>query len=57
MVNLVDEAIANAMHISSEEVPETISEFDTAGLNEAPCTVVKHPRVAESPVSFECRLY
>jgi flavin reductase (DIM6/NTAB) family NADH-FMN oxidoreductase RutF len=57
VVNLVDEGIANAMHISSEEVPETVSEFDTAGFTEAPCTVIKHPRVAEAPASFECRLY
>jgi flavin reductase (DIM6/NTAB) family NADH-FMN oxidoreductase RutF len=57
VVNLVDEDIANGMHISSEEVPETVSEFETAGFTEAPCTVVKHPRIVEAPVSFECKLY
>jgi len=57
VVNLVDEDIANGMHISSDEVAETVSEFDTAGFSEAPCTVVDHPRIAEAPVSFECKLY
>src|SRR3982750_4857818 len=36
VVNLVDEATANAMHISSEEFPEEVSEFDKAGLTTAP---------------------
>jgi flavin reductase (DIM6/NTAB) family NADH-FMN oxidoreductase RutF len=57
VVNLVDEAIANSMHISSEEVPVNVSEFDTAGFTEAPCSVVRHPRIAQAPVSFECKLY
>jgi flavin reductase (DIM6/NTAB) family NADH-FMN oxidoreductase RutF len=57
VVNLVDEDIANSMHISSDEVAESVSEFDTAGFSEAPCSVVKHPRIAQAPVSFECKLY
>ena len=57
VVNLVDEAIANGMHISSEEFPESVSEFTKAGFTEAPGKVVAHPRVAEAPVSFECRLF
>ncbi|MGD2139945.1 MAG: flavin reductase family protein [Burkholderiales bacterium] len=57
VVNLVDEGIANSMHISSEEVDETVSEFDTAGFTEAPCSVVSHPRIAQAPVSFECKLF
>jgi flavin reductase (DIM6/NTAB) family NADH-FMN oxidoreductase RutF len=57
VVNLVDESIANGMHISSNEVPESVSEFTEAGFTEAPSTVVSHPRIAEAPVSFECRLF
>ena len=57
VVNLVDEAIANGMHISSSEFPETVSEFAEAGFTEAESTAVSHPRVAEAPVSFECRLF
>jgi flavin reductase (DIM6/NTAB) family NADH-FMN oxidoreductase RutF len=57
VVNLVDEAIANGMHISSAEFPETESEFAAAGFTEAPASVVVHPRIAQAPVSFECRLF
>lgn len=57
VVNLVDEASANAMHLSAAEVPESESEFEQAGLTPAPCTLVKHPRIAEAVASFECRLW
>ena len=57
VVNLVDEATANAMHVSSGEYGEDESEFDATGLTPVPCAVVQHPRIAEAPVSFECRLW
>lgn len=57
VVNLVDEATANAMHISSYEIPEEESEFDKTGITPAECTIVKHPRIAEAAASFECRLW
>ena len=57
VVNLVDEQIANGMHLSSAEVPEEVSEFAQAGFTPAPCRVVGHPRIAEAPISFECRLF
>ncbi len=57
VVNLVDEAIANGMHVASSEFAETVSEFTQAGFTPAPCRVVAHPRIAEAPVSFECRLF
>ena len=57
VVNLADEAIANSMHLSSTEFPEDVSEFDEAGFTEAPCAMVGHPRIAEAPVSFECRMF
>lgn len=56
VVNLVDEAIANGMHVSADEVPEEESEFAAAGFTPAPCVEVKHPRIAEAPASFECRM-
>ena len=56
VVNLVDEATANAMHISSEEIPENESEFDKAGLTEAPAMLVQHPRIAQASACLECRL-
>lgn len=57
VVNLPDEATANAMHLSSAEIPEAESEFASAGLTPVPASLVKHPRIAEAPASFECRVY
>lgn len=57
VVNLVDESTANAMHISSYELPEEESEFAKTGLTEAPCSVVSHPRIAEAAASFECKVW
>ncbi len=56
VVNLVDEATANAMHLSSFEFPEDVSEFEKAGLTTAPAKMVKHPRIAEAAASLECRV-
>ncbi len=57
VVNLVDEGIANGMHLSSAEVPDDVSEFEQAGFSVASGTRVAQPRVAEAPASFECRLF
>jgi flavin reductase (DIM6/NTAB) family NADH-FMN oxidoreductase RutF len=57
VVNLVDEQIANGMHVSSAEVPEEVSEFEQAGFTAAACAVVCHPRILEAPISFECRVF
>ncbi|MDH4191816.1 MAG: flavin reductase family protein [Betaproteobacteria bacterium] len=57
VVNLVEEANANAMHRSSDEIPEDESEFALAGLTAAPSVRVSHPRIAEASVSFECKVY
>jgi flavin reductase (DIM6/NTAB) family NADH-FMN oxidoreductase RutF len=54
--NLVTRALAEPMNRSCAAVPPEVDEFALAGLTPAPSRVVKVPRVAESPVSFECRL-
>jgi flavin reductase (DIM6/NTAB) family NADH-FMN oxidoreductase RutF len=56
VINLVDEATANAMHISSREFPEEESEFEKTGLTPAPAATVQHPRIAEAAASLECRV-
>jgi flavin reductase (DIM6/NTAB) family NADH-FMN oxidoreductase RutF len=56
VVNLVDEATANAMHLSSREFPEEVSEFEQAGLTAAPAAMVRHPRIAEAAACLECRV-
>jgi flavin reductase (DIM6/NTAB) family NADH-FMN oxidoreductase RutF len=56
VVNLADEGTANAMHLSSTELPESESEFTKYGLTPAPAKLVKHPRIAEAAASLECRV-
>ncbi len=56
VVNLVDEATANAMQVSSHEFSEDESEFDKAGLSEARAALVQHPRIAEAAACLECRV-
>jgi flavin reductase (DIM6/NTAB) family NADH-FMN oxidoreductase RutF len=57
VVNLVDESTANAMHISSQHFPPHISEFEMSGLTARPASVVRHPRIAEAPACFECKVF
>lgn len=54
VVNVVSGAVAEAMNQSAGSYPPAESEFDACGLTEAASTCVNAPRVAESPVQFEC---
>jgi flavin reductase (DIM6/NTAB) family NADH-FMN oxidoreductase RutF len=54
--NLVTRPLAEAMNACSEAVGPEVDEFTLAGLTAAPSQAIAVPRVAESPVSFECRL-
>jgi hypothetical protein len=42
--------------LASCEYPRGVNEFVKAGLTELPSLKVRPPRVAESPVSFECKV-
>jgi flavin reductase (DIM6/NTAB) family NADH-FMN oxidoreductase RutF len=53
--NLATRDLAEAMNASSATVDAGVDEFDLAGLDAAPSRLVAPPRVAASPVSFECR--
>jgi flavin reductase (DIM6/NTAB) family NADH-FMN oxidoreductase RutF len=55
VVNLVDEALAERMNICAVDFPNAIGELDKAELHPVPSVGVRPPRIAESPVSFECR--
>jgi flavin reductase (DIM6/NTAB) family NADH-FMN oxidoreductase RutF len=55
VVNLVDEALAEPMNQCAASLPYGESELAHAGLHTAASTTVKPPRIAESPVSLECR--
>lgn len=56
VVNLVSEADAEVMNLTSVDAPRDVSEADYAGVTLAPSTKVGPPRIASSPVSFECEL-
>ena len=56
VVNLVDEATANAMHQSSFEYAEDESEFEKTGLTPVPALKVKHPRIGEAAACLECKV-
>jgi flavin reductase (DIM6/NTAB) family NADH-FMN oxidoreductase RutF len=54
--NLATRAIADHMNASSATVSYETDEFALAGLTPAPSSLVAAPRVAESPVNFECKV-
>ena len=55
VVNLVDEALAERMNICAVDFPASIGELEKAELTPLPSVGVRAPRIAQSPVSFECR--
>ena len=55
VVNLVDEAIAERMNVCAVDFPNTVGELEHADLHPIPSVGVRPPRIAESPVSFECK--
>ncbi len=56
VVNIVSGELVEMMNLTSVEAPYDVNEFDYAGLTPAQSSVVTPPRVAESPIHFECKL-
>jgi flavin reductase (DIM6/NTAB) family NADH-FMN oxidoreductase RutF len=54
VVNLVGFENRAAMNVTAIELPHSVDELHQAGLTTLPSTKVKPPRIAESPVAFEC---
>lgn len=54
VVNLVDEANAEAMNRTSASLPYGVSELEAAGLTPIASSVVQPPRIGEAPASLEC---
>ncbi len=54
--NLATWELREAMNETSAPMPRGLSEMRRAGLEPAPCRVVKPPRVAASPCALECKL-
>ena len=57
VVNMVSHAMVEPMVVCAIDFPEGESEIAAAGLDVLPSQQVAVPHIAQSPVSFECRLY
>jgi flavin reductase (DIM6/NTAB) family NADH-FMN oxidoreductase RutF len=57
VVNLVSRDNAEAMNKTATEFAPGVDELTAAGLTRLPSVKVTPPRIAESPVAFECKLF
>jgi len=55
-ISIVEYSFVHQISFASTEFPRGVNEFVKAGLTPIPSEVVKAPRVAESPVHFECKV-
>jgi flavin reductase (DIM6/NTAB) family NADH-FMN oxidoreductase RutF len=54
--NLATRELAEAMNQTCAPVPPDVNEFELAGLEPVASELIQVPRVARSPVTFECRV-
>lgn len=54
VINIVNYDMVQQVSLASVEYPKGINEFIKSGFTMLPSVLVKPPRVAESPVQFEC---
>ncbi len=57
VVNMVTKDTLEKMNITALPFDKEIDEFEKAGLTPVPSSVVKAPRVKESPVNIECKRF
>jgi flavin reductase (DIM6/NTAB) family NADH-FMN oxidoreductase RutF len=57
VVNIAPYWLAEQMNQTSFEYEYGVSEFEQVGLTRAPSLYVQPPRVAESPIAMECKLF
>jgi len=55
VINMVDRNIAEAMNVCAIDFEPEVNEFELAGLTPVKSRFVVPPRIAEAPVSFECK--
>jgi len=56
VINIANYPMVEQMSLASTEYGKEINEFVKAGFTEAKSVKVRPPRVAESPVAFECKV-
>ena len=54
VVNVATETYARMVAAAAEVLPHGESEFELTGLTPIPSSTVRPPRLAESPISYEC---
>ena len=57
VINLVTDALLDAMNTTAVPFPAGCNELEMAGIATLPGNQVAVPRIAESPVALECRLW
>ncbi len=57
VINLAPAEQFKRINATSTEFPHNVSEFDEIGIERERSLMVKPPRVAASPVAFECQLH
>ncbi|ARP89394.1 flavin reductase [Bordetella genomosp. 9] len=57
VVNIGDETMLDAIHLSAVEHPPEVSETDLLGLRVEPSVGIAPPRLCDVPISMECRLH
>jgi flavin reductase (DIM6/NTAB) family NADH-FMN oxidoreductase RutF len=55
VINVVNEALAEAMNLCAIDFPPGVNELDVAKLQTAPSIKVSVPRIAAAPAALECR--
>jgi flavin reductase (DIM6/NTAB) family NADH-FMN oxidoreductase RutF len=55
-VNIARADLLEAVNTTASVLPGHVDEFEVAGLTPEPATLVSAPRIAEAPISMECRL-
>ncbi len=55
VVNLVDEALAEAMNVCAIDCPPDVSEVEAAGLSLKEGVEIPVPHIAQAPFALECR--
>ncbi|PHN08579.1 flavin reductase family protein [Flavilitoribacter nigricans] len=56
VINIVNHDLVEQMSLTSTEYDRGVNEYEKAGLTPIPSERVQPPRVAESPVAFECKV-
>ncbi len=55
-INIARTDLLEAVNTTASTLPGDVDEFAVAGLTPEPATLVGAPRIAEAPISMECRL-